>query len=208
MKTEPNYEEEYHKVVERLVRSFSLVQLRNIVKLYEIDNPGKPSKYQAAAMIVEQRWRWPSPTSIRQEKRDAEIIHESFPLNAKHAFLILGKGDLLDLSAKFGLHVSFSSNPLSLKAEGSRASLSQLGDYISDFKKRIKEHYFQLPSVGHMGSDYLQHISRVSGAFAENAGERLIRLTYKDSDDHAARSAKRLILRNAAEAEVKSNTFG
>ncbi|KAG6842572.1 hypothetical protein C0991_000098 [Blastosporella zonata] len=202
-KGEPNYENEYNKVVERLLRSFSLVQLRNLVQLYDIDTPGKISKRRAAAMIIEDKWRWPSPTSIRQENSDAETIYETFPLDAKHAFLILGKDGthLLDLSAKFGVHVSFSSKPFSLKAEGSRASLRTLGEYIDEFKKGIREEYFQPTLLENVDADSLQRISRVSGVFAENAGNGLVRLTYKDCDERAASFAQRLILRTATEVK-------
>ncbi|KAG6889198.1 hypothetical protein C0995_002913 [Termitomyces sp. Mi166 len=203
-KTAPDYEEEYNKVVARLVRSFSLAQLRTIAKLYEVDIPGKLSKWSTAATIVERKWRWPSLISIRQEKKDSEIVSESFSLDAKQAFLILGKdgADLLDLSSKFGVHVSFSSSPLSLKVEGTRASLGQLSTYVGNFKMGIKERCFQLPAAQrHVGPDTLQHISRKSGAFVEDAGEGSIRLTFKDGDEVAAHLAERLTIRAASEVE-------
>ncbi|KAG5734188.1 hypothetical protein E4T56_gene1247 [Termitomyces sp. T112] len=202
-KTATDYEEEYKKVVARLVRSFSLSQLRTIAKSYEIDISSKLTKWSTAATIVERQWRWPSLASIKQEKMDSEIIHQSFLLDAKEAFLILGKdgADLLDISSKFGVHVSLSSNPLTLEVEGSRASLTQLSTYIDNLKMGIKDRYFQLPSARHVGSDSLQHISRKSGVFIEDAGEGLIRLTYKDGDEAAVHLAERLTFRAASEVE-------
>ncbi|KAG6911886.1 hypothetical protein DXG01_000133 [Tephrocybe rancida] len=188
-KTEPKYEEAYNKVVARLVRSFSSIQLRNLVKLYEVNLPGRPSKWQLAEVIVERKWRWPSPTSIKQERRDAETSYEY-------------GANLLELSSEFGVHISFSSNPLSLKAEGSRASLSQLGEYISEFKKGVKEQYFSLLPMGVVEADSLQHISRISGVFVENAGAGLIRLTYKDGDESSTLFAKRHTLRAATEVRT------
>jgi hypothetical protein len=78
---------------------------------------------------------------------------QGFPLDPRQAFLILGKGsftsiykyrfltvspadgmDLFSLSLKHNVHVSFSVNPLALKAEGLRGSLDNLSQYINEFK--------------------------------------------------------------------------
>jgi hypothetical protein len=87
---------------------------------------------------------------------DTEMDESDFPLDPSQAFLILGKGarifgllyrpsnicvflnpdgaDLLSISRKYNVHVSFSANPLSLKVEGLRGSLDNLGQYIVKFK--------------------------------------------------------------------------
>ncbi|KAG6832436.1 hypothetical protein H0H92_001482 [Tricholoma furcatifolium] len=192
----PEYEEEYNKVVGRLVRSFSIAQLRNIVRSYELHVPAKCPKWDIAAIVVESRWKWPSLTNLKQERRNAETAYESFPLDAKQAFLILGKDgeDLLDLSSKYGIHVSFSAKPLALNVEGSRASLGELRQYLETFKKGMKEICFELPPARQVEPDILQRISRASGVFVENGREG----KGMDGDDRAVSSAKRLTLRAAA----------
>ncbi|KAG6876341.1 hypothetical protein C0992_013305, partial [Termitomyces sp. T32_za158] len=158
-KTATNYEEEYNKVVSRLVRSFSLTQLRTIANLYEIDIPAKLPKWPTAATIVEHKWKWPSLTGIKQEKRDSEIIRE----------------------CTFLLHI---------QAQGRRQG--------------IKERYFELPAERLVTPDSLQQISRQSGVFTEDAGQGLIRMTYKDGDEAAIRLAERLTFRAASEFERSS----
>lgn len=79
--TARNYEAAHTNVVAHLLRSFSLAQLRNIVKLYEIDIPAKLTKRSIAVTIVERGWRWPSLAGMKQEKLDSETICEcTFPL--------------------------------------------------------------------------------------------------------------------------------
>lgn len=47
---------------------------------------------------------------------------------------VLDGADLLSLSLRHNVHVSFSTGPLSLKAEGVRGSLDNLSRYIDEFK--------------------------------------------------------------------------
>ncbi|KAG5652170.1 hypothetical protein H0H81_006010 [Sphagnurus paluster] len=198
----PSYEEEYHSLVETLVRSFSLNQLRTFLDMYHLTPPTKRTKWELAVTIVERQWNWPSLTIVKNEKREwTEVVHQSFPLDARQSFLILGKdgADLLALSSEFNAHVSFSTNPLSLKVEGLRGSLRNLGRYIEEFKAGIKEELFQLPPRGTVDQECLQHISRMSGVFVQDAGNGLIRISYRNEDKSAAHFAKQLTLRAAVE---------
>jgi hypothetical protein len=78
----------------------------------------------------------------------------AFLLTPSQLFLILGKGmlhlniiylhayqaarsdgaDLLSLSIQYDAHIIFSSNPLSVKAEGVRGRIDKLSDHIEDLK--------------------------------------------------------------------------
>ncbi|KAF5377539.1 hypothetical protein D9615_005313 [Tricholomella constricta] len=198
----PEYEEEYNALVETLVRSFSLNQLRKFLEMYHLSAPQKRNKWELAVAIIERQWNWPSLKIIKQEKREwTESIHQSFPLDAKQSFLILGKdgADLLALSSEFNAHVSFSPNPLSLKVEGLRGSLSNLSRHIENFKAGIKEQLLQLPPGGAVDQESLQRISRISGVFTEDLGRGQIRISYKGEDESAAHFAKRLSMRAAVE---------
>ncbi|RDB28766.1 hypothetical protein Hypma_015422 [Hypsizygus marmoreus] len=198
----PEYEQQYNSLVETLVRSFSLHQLRQFLVLYHLDMPTRRTKWDIAANIIERQWNWPSLTTIKKEKKEwTEIATETFPLDVRQSFLILGKdgADLLALSSEFNVHVSFSVNPLSLKVEGLRGSMGNLRRYIEEFKLGIQEQMFKLPPGRTVESDSLQRISRLSGVFIENQGSDVIRLSYRNGDDRAAHFAKRLTMRAAFE---------
>ncbi|GLB36249.1 putative mitochondrial inner-membrane-bound regulator [Lyophyllum shimeji] len=196
----PKYEEEYNALVETLVRSFSLSQLRKFLGMYHLKLPARRNKWETAVAIIEHRWDWPSMTTLKEEKRDwTEVVRESFPLDARQSFLILGKdgADLLSLSTMFNARVSLSANPLSLKVEGLRGTLNNLRRHIEEFKAGIQEQLFQLPSAGSVEPESLRRISRMSGAFVEHMGHGLIRISYRCGDDRAAHYAKRLVMHAA-----------
>ncbi|KAG5648076.1 hypothetical protein DXG03_007111 [Asterophora parasitica] len=198
----PKYEVEYNALVETLVRSFSVSQLRKFLGMYYLDAPYKRSKWELAVTIIERQWNWPSLKVIKKEKREwTEVIHQSFPLDAKQAFLILGKdgADLLALSSEFHAHVSFSSNPLCLNVEGLRGSLGNLSRHIESFKAGINEQLFQLPPGKTISQQDLRYISRMTGVFAEDAGPGQILLSYRRDDANAAHFAKRLYMRSTVE---------
>ncbi|KAF8078516.1 hypothetical protein FPV67DRAFT_1663244 [Lyophyllum atratum] len=196
----PEYEEQYNTLVETLVRSFSLDQLRKFLDMYHLNATPKRNKWEIATAIIERQWCWPSLATMKKRKRDwTEVIHESFPLDARQSFLILGKdgADLLALSTEFNAHVSFSANPLCLKVEGLRGSLDNLSRHIEDFKSGIKEQLFRLPSGEIVEQASVQRISRMSGVFVEDMGQGLIRISHRREGDRAAHYAKRLTIQAA-----------
>ncbi|KAF8225081.1 hypothetical protein L208DRAFT_1409162 [Tricholoma matsutake] len=205
------YESDYNLLLDTLVRSFSTKQLRRFLHLYQLDLPKKRTKWHYAASIIERQWGWPSLTEIQKQQRDwTEVTYATFPLDPRQAFLILGKdgADLLSLSLRHNLHVSFSASPLSLKAEGLRGSLDNLSQYINEFKDSIKYEYFELP-FGHTNEHaLLERISRLSGAFTENVGrDGMIRVSYKSEDVSAANLAKKLATRAAFELAIEVPTL-
>ncbi|THV04838.1 hypothetical protein K435DRAFT_850387 [Dendrothele bispora CBS 962.96] len=193
----PAYEDEYNQVLEKLQRSFTKSQLSYFLRFYP--GIGKPGKYDRsksgyAAYIIERAWGWPSISEVRKTKRDlSEVEVRTFPLDPRQSFVLLGKdgSHLLNLSSKYQVHISFSSKPLALKAEGLRAKLNKLGKYIDTVKEQIQEEYFTLTSKTALLPSLLQRISRTSGAFTENFGDDRIRISHH-GDSRAAFVAKRL----------------
>ncbi|KIK71110.1 hypothetical protein GYMLUDRAFT_315720 [Collybiopsis luxurians FD-317 M1] len=204
----PKYEEEYNALVDKLCRSFSRKQLRNFVEMLEIEQPGSRAAKQAfAVQIIEESWGWPSLAEIRAKKRDwSEIRSESFPLDPRQSFLILGKDgcNLHSLSRKYNIHISFSTKPLSLNAEGLRGALKQIRKHITSFKEEIEEEYYSLSSDKIIPVELLQRLSRLSGVFVEQFGEGQIRLSYVKSDPQAAFIAKRLVAHVLCDMEATS----
>lgn len=193
----PAYECKYNSLLETLMRSFSLQQLRRFQKLYSLSTPVRRNKWHYARAIVENAWKWPSPQTVKDaEEVYRNINHRSFPLNMRQAFLLLGKdgADLLALSTKYDVHVSLTANPLSLKAEGLQASLDDLSRYIDLFKSNISETSFSLPAGQRISSEALRRISRLSGVFLEEAENGFIRLCHTTTQETAVRFSKRLIL--------------
>lgn len=82
--TSLEYESQYNLLVKRLVRSFSLEQLTQVLELYHLPPPPKPTKRKCARSIVEQEWNWPSLADVRRKKIDSEFSSKSkllFPLH-------------------------------------------------------------------------------------------------------------------------------
>ncbi|KAF8642291.1 hypothetical protein AX16_009561 [Volvariella volvacea WC 439] len=191
----PQYEEDYHNVVETLVRSFTRQQLHKFIDLYGLGRPSHRTKRNYAVAIVERQWNWPSLTELqRRHKDNTEVITMVHPLNAQQSFHILGSdgSNLLSLSTKYNIRMSLSADPLALRAEGIRGSLRQLENEIDTLRKSIITETFKLPRVKNIPSQYLQRISRLSGAFVENIDNGMIRISYKNTDPKAADMAKRL----------------
>lgn len=98
----------------------------------------------------------------------------------------LDGANLLSLSTKYNVHVSFSSNPLCLNVEGLRGSLENIGRFIAEFKgvsycplfrrtnnlvrlQGMEQEEFTLPREN-IKPDALQRISRQTGVFTEDMG--------------------------------------
>lgn len=75
--TSLEYESRYNLLVQKLVRSFSLEQLTQVLELYHLQPPPKPTKRKCARSIVEQEWNWPSLADVRRKKIDSEFSSQS-----------------------------------------------------------------------------------------------------------------------------------
>lgn len=107
----PQYAQEYRNLLDTLVLSFSVKQLKEFVRLYGLDRPKERGKQYYAMTIMEKQWNWPSLSIIEQRQRDwtelssqskyAALIYlvftmfTAFPLDVRQSFLILGKGNSL-----------------------------------------------------------------------------------------------------------------
>ncbi|KIK06891.1 hypothetical protein K443DRAFT_88147 [Laccaria amethystina LaAM-08-1] len=194
--TSLEYESQYKLLVQRLVRSFSLEQLTQVLELYHLQPPPKPTKRKCARSIVEQEWNWPSLADVRRKKIDSEFSSQTFPLARHVSFLLLGKdgSQLRQLSLRHNVHVSFSDRPLSLKAEGLSGSLRLLEQDVKDFMAGITQETFALPVKRTISLASIQHISRTSGAFLETVDSQKLRIFYNKSHPHTLVLAKELIM--------------
>lgn len=190
------YESQYNLLVQRLVRSFSLEQLTQVLELYHLQPPPKPTKRKCARSIVEQEWNWPSLADVRRKKTDTEFSSKTFPLSRHVSFLLLGKdgSQLLQLSLKHNVHVSFSDRPLSLKAEGLSGSLRSLEQDVKGFIAGITQETFALPVKRAVSLALIQHVSRTSGAFLETVDSQKLRIFYSKTHPHTLVLAKELIM--------------
>ncbi|KAL1726888.1 hypothetical protein EV714DRAFT_218473 [Schizophyllum commune] len=175
-RTDQRYERKYLELLERLTRSFNVKQLQHFAEeCYGLDGrvKGKSRRNKAewAALIMEGKWGWPSLGEVQKERRDwSEVVTESYPLDAREAFLLLGPNgsNLKSLSVRHKVHLSFSSRPLSVKAEGFRGSISHLREAIKHFRQGILEDTFELPVDKPISDDLLHRISRRVGAYLQN----------------------------------------
>lgn len=92
--------------------------------------------------------------------------------------------DLFQLSMQYNVHISLTSNPLSLLVEGLRGALNQLTEQINSLKEvslllasyfllkiscqDVKHEIFELPTGRSIPQDLVQRISRLAGAYVEN----------------------------------------
>ncbi|KAF9499754.1 hypothetical protein BDN71DRAFT_1441325 [Pleurotus eryngii] len=198
------YERQYKALLDGLLHSFSKKQLRRCCQLYGMDSKSTAAsrtKKEYARAIVEKEWGWPSLHQVRQKQQAWVQETRSFPLDPRQSFIILGKdgSDLLSLSAKYDVHMTLSSNPLSLNASGRRGSLEKLTERINSITANVQENIFDLPSRTPLSSSLLQRISRLTGAFVENFGKPgTIRISALD--ERALAIARRLALRTSQEA--------
>lgn len=70
-------------------------------------------------------------------------------------------------------------NPLAIYLEGSREAVEAVEKYVDDVRKSIVEDIFDTPSAHPVSQEVLQRVSRLSGAFVENAGSQKLRVRAK-----------------------------
>ncbi|KIP12467.1 hypothetical protein PHLGIDRAFT_124010 [Phlebiopsis gigantea 11061_1 CR5-6] len=199
------YATKYTELVDTLCRSFSKAQLQKFVTQCGLPRRGR-KKLDYAESIVEEKWGWPRLEEIVLERRDrTEMSSETFPVTPSQFFLILGRDgtDLLDISAKYKVHISLVREPLALRIEGLRGSMKKLKDVLNSATKNFVEESVQLPTRVPIRADLVQRISRLADAYIENIGDKgLIRIVAKD--ERSLGSAKRLASR--ASREMISST--
>ncbi|KAJ7110108.1 hypothetical protein C8R44DRAFT_634657 [Mycena epipterygia] len=199
------YEKEYNDLLEKITKSFTGKQLRQFLELYELPLPSaRGRKEPYATTIIEQQWNWPSLSAIREQQRETETDVEIFPLTPSQAFLMLGKdgADARTLSIKYRVRMAYLADPLSLRVEGMVGSLKKLAKHVADLKAAMVEEVFELPVDKPISRDLLHRISRLSGAFTENFGQRKVRVSFNKSSPRTAVVAKRLAARAACEASA------
>ncbi|KAK0198481.1 hypothetical protein F5146DRAFT_1158701 [Armillaria mellea] len=178
----PQYEEQYLELHNFLLRSFNNKQLVQFIRLSGSNLPLSRDKNSLARIILEDAWNLPSLSQIKKDKKErTETGSQTYPLDRRQSFLILGKDgvDLLTLSTEYKVQMSFSSNPLALKVSGLRVHLKQLSEHILRFKESIRDEIYQLPTKLPIRGDLLQRVSRLAGAFTENLENGMIRISYK-----------------------------
>ncbi|TRM65678.1 hypothetical protein BD626DRAFT_427196 [Schizophyllum amplum] len=167
------------------------------------------NKTEWATLIMEKRWRWPELEGVLKERRDwSEQASEVHPVDAKEAFLLLGPdgSNLKSLSVRYNVHLSFSSRPMYVKAEGYKGSVDQLRESIKEFREGIIEDTFSLPIRQPVSDDLLHRISKRVGAFLQNERPGVIRITYVAGQQHTLAQAQRLLARRVCETEGTSQT--
>jgi hypothetical protein len=73
----PEYEEEYHKLIDKITGAFTRKQLRQFLKLYDIKLRADRRKEDYAEAIMVKQWNWPSLDEVREQKREEEIDVDS-----------------------------------------------------------------------------------------------------------------------------------
>ncbi|KAG7450406.1 uncharacterized protein BT62DRAFT_927706 [Guyanagaster necrorhizus] len=199
----PKYEEQYSELQNFLLRSFNSKQLVQFIRLSGSNVPMSRDKNSLVTIILEETWNMPSLSQIQKDKKErTETGSQTYPLDRRQSFLILGKDgiDLLTLSTKYKVQMSFSSNPLSLKVSGLRVHLNQLSEHVLRFKESIRDEIYHLPTKLPIRADLLQRVSRLAGAFTENLECGTIRISYKVDQSQALIHAKRLATRASCES--------
>ncbi|KAK0478525.1 hypothetical protein IW261DRAFT_1483897, partial [Armillaria novae-zelandiae] len=202
----PQYEEQYLELHNFLLHSFNNKQLVHFIRLSDSNLPLSRDKNSLARTILEDAWNLPSLSQIKKDKKErTETGSQTYPLDRRQSFLILGKDgvDLLALSTEYKVQMSFSSNPLALKVSGLRVHLKQLSEAYNTFQrvfKSVRDEVYQLPTKLPIRGDLLQRVSRLAGAFMENLENGMIRISYKVDQPQALVHAKRLATRASCES--------
>ncbi|KAF8198944.1 hypothetical protein BJ912DRAFT_683750 [Pholiota molesta] len=165
----PQYEVEYNQVMNNLIRSFSMLNLRKIFDLYKL--PHLPMSRQTKVPYVQailEHWGWTPIAVVRDTVLDETKASElRIPLRVEEAFLLMGKdgAELLSLAKRYAVNLSFSDHPMALKAKGLQGSLKRLEGYLKSFKKDIVSETTSLRQGQSLSSETLKSISRLSGAY-------------------------------------------
>ncbi|KAI0257609.1 hypothetical protein BJV78DRAFT_1116296 [Lactifluus subvellereus] len=172
------YALEYSTLLDNICRSFSNDQLRLFTQQYGLQLGSKRRKISYAEAIVEKAWQWPSLRELKRAQRDrTEVVSQTLALTPSELFILLGQdgSDLFQLSRKYNIHVSVKPNPLAVYLEGSRESVRVAKTYIDSVRKDIVEDTLDTPLKHPVSQEVLQRISRLSGAFVENAANQKVR---------------------------------
>ncbi|KAJ7103420.1 hypothetical protein B0H15DRAFT_942874 [Mycena belliarum] len=185
--SEQDYETEYTLLLNKITASFTGKQLRQFLKLYETKPPKKTNKEDYAAAIIEQAWDWPSLNAWRERRREATLGVEN------------GE-DSRSLSTQYQVKMTYQGNPPSFQVHGRVGSIKKVAKHIADLKMAITEDFLESPVDKPLRNDLLERISRLSGAFTENFGQRQVRMSGNGDNPRSTITAKRLALRAICEA--------
>ncbi|PPQ85889.1 hypothetical protein CVT25_015831 [Psilocybe cyanescens] len=190
-----DYEIEYKKVLDSLMKAFTWPQLRQYLESTNSSPPSKGYKLATAEYIVEEKWGWTPLKQVLQDRVDwTEISEQHFSLDPGYSFLLVGKDgtELLKLSKRYNVQMSFI-NPRSLKVTGLKGALKQIEGYLESFKRDVETEDFSLPAEGNVTIP-ADRISRLSGAHVKaNYGSK-ISISFLRSQPRAGDIARRLIL--------------
>ncbi|PFH54572.1 hypothetical protein AMATHDRAFT_131 [Amanita thiersii Skay4041] len=198
------YESDYNDILDTLLRSFTVKQLKNAHKLYNLTLPKSRTKRDYTSSIIERQWRWPSLSESQKKRKDrTEIVSPTFPLTTREAFLLLGKdgANLHLLSSKYNVRVSFKFSPLSITVEGIRESVEKMARYLNTFKQGIVEVMLELPTEKEILPKLLQRVSRLSGALAEPKDNNRVHISYRKNEARASFVAKALSIQGIHDLE-------
>lgn len=175
------YASEYKALLDNICRSFSNDQLRSFSQQYGLQLGSRRKKKFFAEAIVEKAWHWPPFRELKRARDRTEVASQTLALASSELFILLGKdgSDLLQLSRRYNVHISVKRNPLAIYLEGSRESVEAVEKYVGDVRKSIVEDIVDTPSAHPVSQEVLQRVSRLSGAFVENAGSQKLRLRAK-----------------------------
>ncbi|CAA7266542.1 unnamed protein product [Cyclocybe aegerita] len=195
------YDQDYTELLDVLAASFTIPQLKRFLQLYGTRPPPKRrlTKRLYAETIME-KWGWTSLAEVQQDRIDqSEVSEHQFPMEPGPSFLLMGKdgADLLSLAKRYNVHLSFTSNPLTLKVQGLKGSLKQVEGYLDIFKSGLEFETSCLPLGQRVNPEASQSISRASGAYVEAEADGKLWITYRKSQPHTAQIAKRLAVQTS-----------
>jgi len=188
----------YEKTAGLISRSFTKLQLEQLLSQLGI-TVQKGEKKDTHVKLLLENWRMPPPVKVEEEVED-ELAERDFPLLPSELFLLMGTdgSDLLRLSHTYQARLTPIPNPLRLRAYGKSDALENMAAEIESRKANMISRTWKLECSAGVRSDLIQTISRISGAFIENAGEAEVRVTALDEE--SAEVARRLAERAGIEA--------
>ncbi|KAF9532028.1 hypothetical protein CPB83DRAFT_848225 [Crepidotus variabilis] len=202
------YDKQYAELRRNIIRSFSVPQIQKFISMYGITLPPyrKKSKDLCTELILE-RWGWKPLRVVREERalwRDTSV--KEYPMNSGSAFVFMGQdgADLLNLAKRYNVHLSFNSDPLSLRVQGLKGAIQQLDGYLKVFYEDIAQDTVELPIGLTISVEMAHELSRLSGAYAEPLESGKILVTYRKRKPESVHLLKRLAVQAASQAEAKT----
>ncbi|KIM48101.1 hypothetical protein M413DRAFT_61998 [Hebeloma cylindrosporum] len=196
----PSYEAQYNQLVASLVESFTFQQLQDFSKSYNLPTPSKQRKVDCVTAIIEKGWGWPPLAKVKAERGDwTEISDSQFPLGPEQSFLLMGRSgaDLLSLSQRYNVHLSFGTNPISLRVKGLKGSVKEFETYLKQFKNELDVENVSLPLEYKLSSAQLKSISTLSGAYVGTENGNELRIVFHRSRPDCLQVALRLAVQAA-----------